>query len=272
MAGNYQVRVDLGNVLAANQAIANALFPMVSKAVGAVAQHGAFQWKEAVSFARLWQVEKKAYIDSIQWQMVGPYAAQIRSDYNLAEQIESGRPARDLKRMLQTSQKTRMIQHGKNAGQKYLIIPFQHQIPTASGEGAHGQQMPMDIYKLAKDLQPSFLLPKGSKSPATRLSASGHTVPQYSYSWGGSLPEGLAPKLKDHHATDIYAGMVRFDTSTPKAKNSKYLTFRIMREGSPGWLVAAKPGLNLAKTVSSGLQDTLEKAVGGAVTLAALKL
>ena len=268
MAGNYQVKVDLGNVLAANQALANALFPMVSKAVAGVAQHGAFQWKEAVSFAHLWQTEKKAYIDSIQWQMVSAYAAEIRSDYKLAEQIESGRPARDLKRMLQTSHKTRMIQHGKNAGQRYLIIPFQHQMPTASGEGAHGQQMPKDIYSLAKNLSPSYLLPSNS----LRLSASGHYVKQHAYSWGDSLPEGLAPKLKDHHATDIYAGMVKFDVSTPKAKSSKYLTFRIMREGSPGWMVPAKPGLNIAKGIAGGLQDTLEKAVGGAVTLASLKL
>jgi hypothetical protein len=45
-----------------------------------------------------------------------------------------------------------------------------------------------------------------------------------------------------------------------------------MREGSPGWMVPAKPGLNIAKGIAGGLQDTLEKAVGGAVTLASLKL
>lgn len=97
-------------------------------------------------------------------------------------------------------------------------------------------------------------------------------VAQNSYKWGGRLPAGLAPKLKDHHKTDIYAGMVKFDTSTPHAKSSAYMTFRVMSDKSSGWIVPAKPGLYLAKNVADKLQPLLEAAIGGAVTLKSLKL
>ena len=80
------------------------------------------------------------------------------------------------------------------------------------------------------------------------------------------------PKLKDHHKTDIYDSMVRFDTSTPKAKSSAYMTFRVMSDKSSGWIVPAKPGLYLAKNVANQLQPLLETAIGGAVTLKSLKL
>lgn len=267
----YGVTFDLSGLLGAQGALAQQIFPLITQAVAATAEQGAFQWKDEVWKAPLWSVEKQAYIDSIKWEMKGPYEAVITADYDKANEIESGRPARDLKRMLQTSKKTRMAMHGKHAGQKYLIIPFRHNTPGGSGEGAYAPQMPKEIYAKAKALSPSFMLPPGSVKPATRLSASGHTVAQHSYSWGGRLPEGLAPKLADHHATDPYSGMVRMRTKKGPFAKHAYMTFRVMGEWSPGWVVAAKPGLNLAHRVSQGLQANLESNVGKAMTLAMLR-
>lgn len=256
----YKLGIDLSGLFASQASVAEALYPLVSQAVRAVAEEGAFRWKQSVQHASLWEVEKQRYIESIQWKMVGPMEAEITTDYDQAGPIETGRPSRDLKKMLSTSQKTRRTKSGK----RYLVIPFRH---NSSGNTAHTRAMPSNVYNRAKKLAPSKLLPPGTIMPAQRLSASGHLVAQHSYDWGGRLPAGLVPKLKSSHKTDIYAGMYRFDTSTPKSKSSAYLTFRVMVEGSAGWIVPAKPGLYLAKKVSEELQPLLEDSVGQAVRL-----
>lgn len=261
----YNVSVDLSALYEANGVIAKAIFGNVATAVNAVAHEGAHQWKDSVNKAALWSGEKKPYIKSINVVNTGDFSAEISSDYKYAAEIETGRPAKDLKRMLQTSQKTRI----SKSGHKYLIIPFRH---NSSGGDAHARAMPSSVYKSAESLVPSYIMPLGSSKPPQRLSASGHMVKQDSYQWGGRLPAGLAPKLKDHHKTDIYASMVKFDTSTPHAKSSAYMTFRVMSDKSSGWIVPAKPGLYLAKNVADKLQPLLEAAIGGAVTLKSLKL
>ncbi len=261
----YHVSVDLSALYEANGVIAKAIFGNVATAVNAVAHEGAYRWKDSVNKAKLWSGEKKPYIKSINVVNTGDFSAEISSDYKYAAEIETGSPAKDLKRMLQTSQKTRI----SKSGHKYLIIPFRH---NSSGSDAHAPSMPSAIYATAKGLSTSYVMPSGSIKPPQRLSGSGHMVAQNSYKWGGRLPAGLAPKLKDHHKTDIYAGMVKFDTSTPHAKSSAYMTFRVMSDKSSGWIVPAKPGLYLAKNVADKLQPLLEAAIGGAVTLKSLKL
>jgi len=261
----YAVSIDLSELYNANGVIAQAIFGNVATAVKAVAHEGAYKWKDSVNKAALWSGEKKPYIKSINVVGAGDFSAEIISEFKYAAEIETGRPAKDLKRMLQTSKKTRISKKGN----RYLIIPFRHNIP---GGDAHASSMPPSVYAAAKNLTPSYVLPLGSMKPAQRLSASGHMVKQDSYQWSGRLPAGLMPKLKDHHKTDIYAGMVKFDTSTPHAKSSSYMTFRVMSDKSTGWIVPAKPGLYLAKNVANQLQPLLEKAVGGAVTLKSLKL
>lgn len=268
MAGDssYNISVDLSELFGSVSGMADAVFPMIGQAVRAVAEEGAFRWKSKVMKARLWQGEKEPYVESIKWEMTGPWSASITTDYPLAQQIETGRPAKDLKVALQTSKKTRSAKSGPHKGQRYLIIPFRHNTPTSSGEGALAPQMPNSVYAIAKKLAPSKVLAPGSVKPKERVSASGHIVPQHSYSWGGRLPAGLTPKLKPTHKTDIHAGMVRFDTSSGDSKSSSYLTFRVMGEWSHGWIVGPRPGLFIARDVSDGLQSLLEEAVGMAVS------
>lgn len=269
----YRLSVDLGQLLAANSAISQAIFPLVSQAVRAVAEEGAYRWKSAVMKAKLWpEGEKAPYVESIRWQMIGPLTAEITTDFKYAGEIETGRPPKDLKRMLQTSHKVRAVASGKHAGQRYLVIPFRHNTPSQSGDGAYAPQMPSEVYAIAKRLVASYVLPPGTVNPAKRMSASGHLVAQHSYKWGGRLQSGLVPKLQPHHKSDPYAGMVRFDTSSGRSKSSAYLTFRIMGEWSNGWVIGPRPGLYLAKGVADSLHGVLEEAVGEAVTLKSLRL
>jgi hypothetical protein len=176
----------------------------------------------------------------------------VETDYDQAEPIESGRPARDLKRMLQTSKKVRYVTKGKNVGKRYLLIPFRHQIP---GQTALGQDMPPHVYAQAKPLAPStvtgrVLQHNGGKGARARM------VLRNTYKWGGRLPPGLTPKLKPHHTTDIHSNMVRFNTSAGGGKSSVFMTFRTMGEWqSNKWIVPAKPGLFIAKAVAEDMQS-----------------
>jgi hypothetical protein len=275
MALDYQISVDLNTLRGLTAEVAQAIAPNVQFAVSATAAEAVQRWQQAVMQAKLWHVEKDAYLKSIRWEMTSQsvtangldYVAKVWTDYRLAPLIETGRPARDMKAVLPTAKRARQVKNGKHAGQLYLIVPFRHNVPSAAGIGAHAPQMPAHIYAQAKALAASTELPLGSKKPATRLSATGHTVPQKSYAWGGRLPAGLAPKKKAYHVTDLYAGMVRFDTSSGKQKSSAYMTFRTMGQWSDGWIVPAKPGQYLAKGVMDSIQPTFDAIIRQAVRL-----
>jgi hypothetical protein len=250
------VGIDLGSF---QQQVMSQVFPIVTQAVASVAELGANQWRDSVMKAKIAPYEKSAYADSIQWKMTGGFSAEIWADYKLAGEIETGRPARDLKKYLQTSKRTRISKSKHHPGQKYLIIPFRHNTP---GQSAHASPMPKLIYNAAKQLAPSSITGQG-----IRISGTGHPVSQSIYNWGGRLPSGMMPKAKPHHKTDLYAGMVKMQTSAGKGKSSAYLTFRVMGEWSNGWIVPAKPGLYLAKDVATNLQPVLESALSKAMSL-----
>jgi len=253
----FRIKVDLSDVMSVRGIITAQLFPQLRTAVSAVAQQTRIDWMDSVKDAKLWSGEKRAYMKSIQWRMVNDFEALVWSDYKLAEEIETGRPPRDLKKMLDTSLKVRISKKGK----RYLYIPFRHNTP---GSSATGQAMPVDVYALAKDLAPSSVVGRvrrvsgaGSMDVKTRKPV---TVNQNKYAWGTSLPEGLKPKMKPHHATDIYAGMRKMDTSDGGGARSTYLTIRTMVQGSSKWIVPAKPGLYLAKGVAEKMQPAAEAA------------
>lgn len=260
---DYKIAVDLSGVAAqaANQ-LAGAL-PLVSQAVAAVANEAAARWKSAVLKAPLWQGEKEAYTSAITWRMEGAFAAVVETGYKNAGPIETGRPAFDQKRYLQTSLKVRRVVSGKNAGKKYLVIPFRHNTP---GMDAHATPMPARVYELASQLKKSRVTGQ-SMQPNLQGKVDAQGLPvlvrRNHYQWGGRLPEGLAPKLKAHHATDPYAGMVRMDTTAKgkKVGSSAYLTFRVMGEWSQGWITPARPGLFLAQGVAKAIEPLAEGAI-----------
>lgn len=251
------IRVDIGDVLAAVPTIINeSVLPNLSQAVYALADKSAMRWKDGVMKAKLWDGERQAYAASIQWRATGPFSAEVWSEYKNAGEIETGRPSRDLKKMLQTSTKVRETKTGK----KYLIIPFRHNTP---GNTAHARAMPQDVYDSVSSQ--SFKKSRVT-GKTTRLSASGHTVPQNIYQWGSRLVHN-GPLLKPHHTASIYSGMVRFDTSSGGQRSSSYMTFRNMVEGSQGWIVPAKPGLYLMQKVIQQMQPKAEMAFAKAVEL-----
>lgn len=253
----FRVSIDLSGVIAAAGSVINEqVFPLLAQAVRGVAQQMQANWQEAVQRSNLWSGERDKYASSITWKPTGPFSAVVQSDYQYDEQIETGRPAYDLKQMLQTSSKTRTFKSGK----RYLIIPFRHNVPEATG----GQAMPPHIYEQAYQLEASKVIGQGTRPAFLVPAKTGQRVMlrvnQNQYSWGGRLPAGLAPKKKEFHTTDIYASMVRMDTTTPGgSRYSSYMTFRTMVEGSPKWIIPAKPGLNIASTVTKNMLPLAEK-------------
>lgn len=259
----FRISVDLSPLLdAAHSAVNEQVFPLLNQAVRAVAQQAQTRWKEAVYRAKLWDGERAAYMESIQMHMTGPFSALVWSDYRYAAEIEAGRPARDLKRMLDTSLKVRVSKDGH----RYMYIPFRHSAP---GNTAHGPDMPQHVYDMARNMAPSRVIGQTTRKSGTGahdMKTRKHlTVPQSVYSWGGRLAAGsMGPNKKGK--TDRFANMYRFDTSTPGGgKSSAYMTFRTMSDKSNGWIVPAKPGLHLAQSVATEMQPLAEQAFTEAV-------
>jgi hypothetical protein len=238
----FNIDIDLGPVVQALKGIMNEkVLPDLHDAVMLMALHAKEDWMTAVHHAKLWQGERDNYAQSINIEQTGPYAARVWSEYKYVEEIETGRPAYDMKVMLRTSTKTRMGKHGV-----YLIIPIRHNVDS----------MPKAVYKAAKALSPSRV----DFNTGTRISATGHTVAKHSYLWGGRLKAGAAPQMLRKHV-----GMVRFATSTPGAPRSSFLTFRVMSASSTGWIKPAQPGIHLVEKVVEGLRPQVEAAFTAAL-------
>lgn len=261
MAASLSVRVDLGEIMNIGPVMRAGIFSNLSESVRAVAEAGEERWKRAALKAPLWEGERQEYAASISYRMTGEFSAEITSDYKYVEDIESGRPAYDMKRMLHTSMKVRQGKKGR-----YLIIPFRRNTP---GHTAHAPDMTAEVYSVARQLAPSRIIGAGMRPSGTGAfdikSRSPAMVPSRKYAWGGRMAAGHVPKLKSHHKSDPVAGMVRMDTSSGKQKSSAYMTFRVMAEWSNGWIRPAQPGLYIAKAVADSLQRTAERQFADAV-------
>lgn len=251
----YNISLDLGARLEISAGINAQLLPLVNQAVNAIAQATAANWKESVYRAKLWSGEKDAYAKTITYRMTGDFTAVVESDYKYVKDIETGRPARDLKKMLDTSMKVRL----SKTGLRYLIIPFRHNTP---GNAAHAKPMTDDVFKQAKMLSLSTITGHGRRVSGTGAyslkTQAPATVRQRSYNWGERLVGDSIPRNQQ--------GMVRMNTATGAGKkSSSYLTFRVMSEASRGWIIPAQPGQFLAKKVADDMRPKAEAAIAEAV-------
>lgn len=220
-------------------------------------------WQQSVLQAGgLWQPIKDRYTSSIKCDIsTDGYSARIYSDDPMATPIETGIPARDMKKALGTSLKVRTAIGGKHAGQRYLIIPFRHSTP---GNNALGQAMPTTIYAQAKTLAKSTVTGQISMRAGIQYSnirtKGQQMIMRNTYKWGGRLD---GPDIGKR-----FKGMVRFNTSSGDQKSSSFLTFRVMGEWSNGWIVPAQPGRYIVKSVSEQAQQMLRSEVQDAIASA----
>jgi len=143
----------------------------------------------------------------------------------------------------------------KNGGGYWRVIPMRHQTPGSAGVGG-GAPMGSAYFKsLPQSLGDTLRSDLGSAihRAAKRLKPTTST-PGGGTSWGGRLPAGVGgvQKLKPHHSTDIYAGMVRSSKTYGKATQNTYTTFRVISDAVPGaWLHPGVPAANLLDDVAA---------------------
>lgn len=202
------------------------------------------------------------YIHGIQPVEVGEGYAAITLLGEVPNMIEEGQDPYDMHSTLLGPQvpvvPARSGLKGKHALKDgtgfWRIIPFRHQTPGTQGKAggtpmgeAYDEIMPIEdakklgkmIYAVAKKLEGTKGMPGGKVM------------------WGGRLPAGLAPKLKPHHSTDIFAGMVRVEKDYQNATQSTYMTFRVISDSVPDkWKHGGSEPADLAYDVAQFIEQT----------------
>lgn len=260
--------------------LTRAEFPTLSYAVQKMAGYGQSIWQEYASGkplpnGKVIHARSGRYMRSIMIHQTGDFSSEIYTDLHYAEGIEKGTPARDMKRMLDTSMKVRMSKKGK----RYLIIPFRHGAPTntltSDGKNATGMNtMPESVFEAWKGMKRSRIVSVGRRAsgngaydPRTRKR---FMVSQRKYKWGDRMTEdqlrsqGISGRQLKHMKGMVHMQQ-RKGLGQKGGVHGQYLTFRVMSEDSPGWLVKAREGAWPAKTTASELRPIAEKSFGEAV-------
>lgn len=270
-----QIRVALAHALKSDAA-----FPRLAEVIARIAEAAHRQWVAYANGAPLpggGRIMSRTgeYSASIQLAQRGPYRWEVFSELPYARAIEYGSPARDLKQMLGSSLKVRVSAKGK----RYLIIPFRHNTPGPTGGSLQGNTMPAELHAWWQDAsrERSAITGHGWRDSGTgalafRDRTSGHYRQQHgqivqvrrrTYSWGSRVSKAdLADLGITGRQASRLVGMVNFRRpgAVGGAAHSKYLTFRVMSEDSPGWKVPAREGLHPARTVAQRLQPIAEEA------------
>lgn len=201
---------------------------------------------------------RQDYINGIQPVEVTPGTATITLVGMFPNLLENGMSATDLHNTLlgpnvpisEPGERGKHVSIDPRTGKVkfYRAIPFRHSVGEKGagfGNPYRGHQAIADAAALGREIYG-----RAKKLSGTLSDPYGGTVKQ-----GGRLPAGLAPKLRPHHATDIYAGMRKERKTYERATQSQYVTFRTISTGSPGWLRPATPGVHLAAEVSQFVQQ-----------------
>lgn len=219
---------------------------------------------------------RRDYLAGIQEVVVGRGNATVALVGTLPNLIENGAKAYDMHDTLlgpgvKVVPRGQRGKHQKKDGSGfYRVIPFRHATPGTTG--AVGQAMGSQYAHHSFDGGfRSSAGPKFGKGDAGLLGAHIYSaakklkpttgMPGGPTKWGGRLPAGMAPKLKDHHHSDIYAGMVKNSKTYAKATQSSYTTFRTISTGSPGWLRPATIGAGLAQQVEGFIRTQAPRTI-----------
>jgi len=140
--------------------------------------------------------------------------------------LEHGKPSWDLRETLLVAGKVRSVKRSKE-GYLYLAVPFRHTGPGGPGARAMGRAYGELLGKESGRRLGRQLAARAKELEATRTAPLGGGT-----RWGGRLnTEDLQlPKLREHHVTDIYSGMVRQEKTYRKATQSQYTTWRMISD------------------------------------------
>lgn len=212
------------------------------------------------------QSSRRDYLAGIQEVELGDGMASVTLTGNMAMMVENGASPYDMHDTLLGPNVPVAApgQRGKRVnaeGQFYRSIPFRHQTPGTIGQGGgatmgsayagvveNSAKLGRSIWKAAKALEATTSMPGGGTK------------------WGGRLQAGMAPLLKAHHSTDIYAGMVRNQKTYGKATQNTYTTFRTISNSVPNkWMHPGIPAANLADEVVKHVEEIAPAAFAAAL-------
>jgi len=153
----------------------------------------------------------------------------------LPNAVENGWAGGDMKTWMLAGRNAKVGKDGK----RYNTVPFRHMGPGASGRdappmgSAHGPTPAAPSRRVGGGMTAEDAARLGRRvlKAAKALSAT-TSHPDTGTTWGGRLEAGLAPILRPHHKTDIYAGMVRQEKTYRAATQNQYTTFRRISENS----------------------------------------
>jgi hypothetical protein len=198
------------------------------------------------------------YVNGIQPVEVSPGTASVALVGVLPNLLENGMDPVDMHNTLLGPNVPVVPEGGRGKhmrldGGFYRAIPFRHRVGEKGagfGNPYSGHEAVADAAALGREVYG-----KAKKLTGTISSPGGGVVQR-----GGRLPGGLAPKLRPHHATDIFSGMIKERKTYERATQSQFVTFRMISTGSPGWLRPATPGVHLASQVSDFIQQIAPQA------------
>jgi hypothetical protein len=268
---SLRIGVDIG-ALGDGAVLTREMFPNLAFAVRRVTQLAHEQWLDYANGGILpsglvIQNRTGEYARSILVRELGDFSAEVYSDLPYARAIEEGTPQRDMKRMLDSSLKVRLTKDGR----RYLIIPIRWNSPRS----VLGNNMPVDVANWWKgDRQSSHITGTGLR-PSGTGAYDIHTrqlihVPSRTYSWGSRIKKADLHQMgfrASNPAAKRLEGMVRFRRpgKTGGAAHTQFLTFRVMMEGSKGWIAPAQPGKWPARSTSEVVQPIAEQLFAKAV-------
>lgn len=253
---SFAIQIELGHLIPPDAPLSKEVFAHLAYAVNRISEAAQQKWQSYALGAPLPSglaitPRSGTYARSIQTESEGDFRAVVFSNLAYASAIEEGIPARDLKAMLFTSNKTRL----SKAGKRYLVIPMRWGTP---GTVTFHNVMSQEAYDLWRGgaLRSSSIRGR-YREPS--VNHPGRTVNRFRYLWGSRLGGTSHP----HEA-----GMVRFAKQNAKGggAHSRYLTFRTLSESSDGWMVPPVPGKYPARTVAEQLSPLAEKAFQEAVS------
>ena len=209
------------------------------------------------------------YAKSIQVDLSNDVTKVIFTNYPAHKYIEEGHGEIDLKPGLIGGPKAR----SSSKGTTYNIVAFRHDTPKASGN-----PMPVNIYNIVKGFEQS-------KVTGTFPDAKG--IIRRTYNWGNRLgPAGpqetkkisdeMQKRLSAFYGTSVsdtytwkagkYAGMVRMQANTTKAKSSSYITFRVVssRSDPASWIVPEASPIPIRQAVVDTMRPITDQAIADA--------
>lgn len=203
-----------------------------------------------------------AYTDGIQPVKYTPGRAVISLVGQFPNMIENGITKASMRKIFLGPQ-VPVVPRGQRGGKHktadggyYRTIPFRHTVPGSGDTVGTPMDKPYSASEVIRDAKA-----RGRKIHEAAMELKTTTgEPGNKMAYGDRLGEGLAPKKKSYHATDIYSGMIRQEKQykDPKKKGHQYTTFRriaVDKNGEPvgksPWVRKARNGEFIAKDVKS---------------------